>query len=96
MRLFLRAISSGELIAQNKQTSFLRVFQSGTYLTAESTEAMQITCLAQGHRLLMQPLFEPLISVSINRYLNRMANMVKKVHIKKQYIFNISSVHDNP
>ena len=47
-----------------EQISFMSVFLSGTHFTAESTEAIQIKCLAQGHNLLMQPWFYPLIVLS--------------------------------
>ena len=40
-----------------EQTPFMRVFPPGTHLSAESTEAMRIKCLAQGHNKLMQPGF---------------------------------------
>ena len=39
----------------HEQTLFTRVFPPGTHLSPESTEAMQIKCLAQGHNILMQP-----------------------------------------
>ena len=39
----------------------------GTHFTAESTEAMRIKCLAQGHNILM-PEFEPSTPVSRNRH----------------------------
>ena len=41
----------------------------GTHLTAESTEAMRIKCLAQGNNILL-PGFEPSTSVSRNRHYN--------------------------
>ena len=47
----------------------------GTHFTAESTEAMQIKCLAQGHDILM-PEFAPSASVSRNRHSNHMTNML--------------------
>ena len=50
-----------------KQTPFMMVFPSGTHLSAELTEAMQIKCLAQGHNALMQPRIELSIAVSRNR-----------------------------
>ena len=37
------------------EKTFTKVFQRGTNFTAESTEAMRIKCLAQGHNILMQP-----------------------------------------
>ena len=45
-----------------------------TNLTADSTEAMRIMCLAQGHNVLMSGI-EPSISVSRNRHSNNMINM---------------------
>ena len=59
------------------QTPFTRVFPPD--LTAKSTEAMRIRFRDQGHRILMPPVFEPSISVSRNRHLTHMANMLKKV-----------------
>ena len=50
-------------------TPFAMVFQSGPYFTDESTEAMRIKCLAQGHNILIQPQFEPPIAVTRNGYL---------------------------
>ena len=50
-----------------------RVFMSGT---AELIEAIRIKCLVQGHDILMQPGFEPSISVSRNRHSNHMTNML--------------------
>ena len=41
------------------QASFMRVFLSGTYLSSESTAAMQIKCFAQGHNTLIQPWLNP-------------------------------------
>ena len=38
-----------------EQIPFMRVFPSGTHHTAETTEAMRIKCLAQGHITLMLP-----------------------------------------
>ena len=52
------------------------VFQPGTHFTAESTEAMRIECLAHGHSILTQAGFEPSTSVSIDRYLSNMTNML--------------------
>ena len=45
------------------------VFQSLTHFTAESTEAMEIECLAQGRHKVMQSRFETLIAVSRNQHL---------------------------
>ena len=47
-----------------EQIPFTRVFLFGTHFTAESTEAMRIMCLAQGHDILMQSWCEPSIAVS--------------------------------
>ena len=42
----------------------MRVFPPGTRFTAQSTEAMPIKCLVQGHNILIQPWFEqPSISL---------------------------------
>ena len=41
----------------------MRMSPPGTHFTAESTEAMQIKCLAQGNNMLL-PGFEPSTSVS--------------------------------
>ena len=51
------------------------VFPSGIHFTAESTEAVKIECLDQGHDALMQPGFQLSIAVSGNRHLNHMINM---------------------
>ena len=58
----------------------MRLSQPGTHLTAESTEAMQIKCLAQGHNILM-PGFEPSTSVSRNRHSNHLTNLLHKMLI---------------
>ena len=47
-----------------EQTTFMRVLLPGTHLTAKSTDAMWIKCLAQGHTL-MQSGFE--LSIAISR-----------------------------
>ena len=57
-----------------EQTPFTRALPSSTQLTAESTEAMRIKCLAQGHNIMMLPGFEPSIAVSRNGYLTNMTN----------------------
>ena len=49
-----------------QQTPFKGVSAPGTRFSAESTEAMRIKCVAQGHNILMQPRFEPSIVVSRN------------------------------
>ena len=48
----------------------------GTHLLAESTDAIQTKCLAQGYNILMQPGFEPSIAIFRNRHLAPMANML--------------------
>ena len=53
------------------------VYPPGTHFTAESTEAMQIMCLAQEHNILM-PVFEPSTSVSRNWHSNHITNMLQK------------------
>ena len=71
---FLRRAHSTE------KTSFTKVFQPGPHLTAESTEAIQMKCLAQGHIILMQTRFGPSIPVYINRHLTHMTNMLHDDH----------------
>ena len=70
MMHFLRKSHSTE------QIRFMRVFPPGTHLQTESTEAMRIKCLAQGHNVLMQLRFEPSIAVSANRHLAYITNML--------------------
>ena len=41
------------------QTPFSRVLPPGTYLTAESTDAMRFMYKSQGHNVQMQPALEP-------------------------------------
>ena len=53
----------------------MRLSQPDTHCTAESTEAMQIKHLAQGHNIQM-PGFKPLTSVSRNRHSNHMTNIL--------------------
>ena len=60
--VILRCQSSEKLIALN---TLHEVVPPGTHFTAESTEAMQIKCLAQGHNILMSG-FEQSTSVSRN------------------------------
>ena len=55
-----------------EQTPFTKVFPSGTHLTPESTEAMQIKCLVQRLNILMQSVS---ISLSRNRHHTDMTNM---------------------
>ena len=47
-----------------EQTRFMRVLPAGAHFTAEFAEVLWIKCLAQGYSILVQPGFEPLISVS--------------------------------
>ena len=54
----------------------MMVFSSGTHFTAESIEPMQIKCLAQGHNILMQQVFELYIDVFRNRHLIHVTNML--------------------
>ena len=58
--MIFKCYSSENLIALN---TLHKVVPPDTHFTAESTEAMQIKCLAQGHNILM-PGFEPSTSVS--------------------------------
>ena len=60
--MIFKCYSSEKLIALN---TLHKVVPPGTHFTAESTEVMQIKCLAQGHSILM-PGFKPSTSVSIN------------------------------
>ena len=62
-----------------EQMHFMRVFLSRTHFTTELTEAMWIKCLAQGHSILMKPGFEPLITVSRNRHLIDLTNMLLNI-----------------
>ena len=73
MWYFLRKAHSTE------QTPFTRVSPYGTRLTAESIEAMRLKCLAQGHNALMLPGFKPSITVSTNRRLTDMTNIIRTV-----------------
>ena len=56
----------------------MRMFPSGSHLTAVTTESMRIKHLAQGHCILMQPGLEPSIVATRNRHLNDMSNMLQK------------------
>ena len=53
----------------------------GTHFAAESTEAMQIKCLAQGHNIRMSG-FEQSTSVTINRHSNHKTNMLLLLNAK--------------
>ena len=63
-----------------EQTIFMSIFPSGNHLSAESTEAMWIKCLAQGH-MLMQPRVETLIAVSRIQHLTLMTNIYMPIYI---------------
>ena len=65
---------SGKLVALNKH--FLAVLPSGAHLSAETTVAKRIRCLAQGHNILVHPGFEPLIAVSRNLHLFNLINFL--------------------
>ena len=58
----------------------------GTHFTAESTEAMQIMCLAQGHNILMSG-FEQSTSISGNRHSNQTTNMLHSYIYAKIIVF---------
>ena len=58
--------------------AYKRVLPSGTHFVAKLTEAMLTKCRAQGHNILMQSGFEPSITVSRNRHLTHMTNMLQK------------------
>ena len=47
-----------------EQPSFTMMFPPDTHPTSESTEAMRIKCIVQGHNILLQTEFEPSISMS--------------------------------
>ena len=53
----------------------MRLSPPGTHFTADSTEAMRVKCLAQGHNILM-PGYEPSTSVTRNRHSNQTTNML--------------------
>ena len=67
-----KCYSSKKLIALN---TIHEVDPSGTHFTAESTDAMQIKCLAQGHNILISG-FVQSTSVTRNRYSNHYTNML--------------------
>ena len=60
-----------------EQTPFTKVFPSSTHFTAEATEAVRIKCLAQEYNILIQPGLEPSMSISRNRDLTNMTNMLQ-------------------
>ena len=51
-------------LRNKKGKSSKKVFLPGTHFTSESTEAMQIKCLAHGHDIQMQLGYEPLNAIS--------------------------------
>ena len=61
-----------------RDTPFTSVSLHDIHHTAESTEAMQIKCLRQGHSILMLPGFEPSTSVSRKQHPNHMTKMLRK------------------
>ena len=61
--------------------TFMRVFLSGNDFTAESTEAMRVKCLSQGHSILMQLEFKPLITVSLNRHLTNITYILIRLSL---------------
>ena len=61
-----------------EQTPFMRVLQSGTHLSAESTEAMRIICLAEGHNIMQPNFVESSICISRHRFLTLVTKMLKK------------------
>ena len=67
------AIFSRKRITQSNYPS--QVCSNQVLYSAESTDAMQIKCVALGRKILMQPRIEPSISISRNRLLN-LANIV--------------------
>ena len=74
----LSAISSGKLVALSQHSSRGCSRLSDTHFTAESTESLRIKCLAQGHNILIQPVFEPWVAVSRNRHITNMTIMLHK------------------
>ena len=49
------------------KTTLTRVLPSGTHYLGESTKAMKIKCLVQGHNISMQSRIQPSNSASINQ-----------------------------
>ena len=74
---FLRKALSTE------QIPFTKMFPSGAHFTAESTEAMRIKFLAQGHSILMQSEFEQSIAISKNRHLTETINILQMYYTCK-------------
>ena len=67
-------------------THFSRVISSGTYFSAESSEAMWIKCLAKGHIILMQSGFVPSVAIAINRHLTHMTNVLHDCFITSEQL----------
>ena len=59
-----------------EQAPFTWLFPPGTHFTAVLTDEMRINCLAQLLNILMQPRFDPLISVSTDGHHVCMTNML--------------------
>ena len=59
----------------SEQTPITMVHLSDNHFRVESTEAMRITFLAQGHNILMLPGFEPSIVVFRNHHPTNMTSM---------------------
>ena len=74
-------------LKSSEKTPVTRVFSTGTHLSAESTVAMRIECLAQKHNILMNPDFEPLIAVFRHRHLAHMTYVLQPsdTHIHIQH-----------
>ena len=85
----------GELIALYIHP---RMFQFGVHFSAESTEAIRIKCVAQEHKILMQPRIELTISASRNRVFTHTINMPpnyvdhveERVHLDGIELYTIS------
>ena len=65
----------------------MRLSPPGTDFTTESTEAMRIKRLAQGHNILL-PGFEPSTSVSRNRHSSQTTNMLRYYVMLCKYVIN--------
>ena len=59
---------------------FTRLSHPGTHFTAESTEAIRIKCLAQGHNILM-PRFDTSTSISRSWNSNHMTSMLCQIQV---------------
>ena len=76
MRYFIRKTHSTE------QIPFSGIFSSGTHFTDESTDAMRIKSLAQGHNILIFSGFKPSIAESRNIHPIHMTNMLNILFIR--------------